>query len=164
MNYGFFQTPLGTVLIAGTENGLCSLRFGGDEKLTELRQDHLGAAMTENAEAVRVYADELTAYLEGRERDFAPPLDILSGTPFQREVWAELQRIAPGETISYTELAARVGRPLAVRAVGSACAANEIAVAIPCHRVQRRDGSLTGYRWGLDWKRRLLDLEAGNGL
>ncbi|MDQ2800194.1 MAG: methylated-DNA--[protein]-cysteine S-methyltransferase [Armatimonadota bacterium] len=165
MNYGFFQTPLGIVLVAATENGLCSLRIGtadsAEQKLAELRQDHPGAAMMEETAAVQRYADPLMAYLEGREKNFAPHLEFLSGTAWQRMVWAELQRIPPGQTLSYTEVAARVGRPAAVRAVGSACAANEIAIAVPCHRVRRQDGSLAGYRWGLDWKQRLLDLETG---
>lgn len=87
------------------------------------------------------------------------PLDI-RGTPFQQRVWQALQAIAPGQTASYTEIARRIGMPHAVRAVASACAANTLAVAIPCHRVLRQDGQLSGYRWGIERKRALLACEA----
>ncbi len=162
IDYGFFDTPVGVALIAATERGLCALRIGefADEKLADLRRDFPRATLRENTSALQPYADQLVGFLSGRTETFRPPLDLLDGTPFQRAVWDELQRIAPGERISYAELAARVGRPLAVRAVACACASNGVAVAVPCHRVVRTDGSLAGYRWGKEGKRRLLDLEA----
>lgn len=164
IDFGYFDTQIGIVLLGATARGLCALRLcqftGGQFELEEMRRDFPRAEMTENAAAVQGYADQLVAFLEARSDCFAPRLDILRGTTFQREVWAALQRLKPGEVVSYTELAARVGRPSAVRAVAGACAANHLAIAIPCHRACRADGALAGFRWGLEWKRRLLDLEA----
>jgi len=165
IHFGYFATPLGVVLLAATETGLCALKFcarpGDPERLAELQKDYPHAALAESPAAVQPYADQLLAYLERAASRFAPPLDILTGTPFQRTVWAELQKTEPGETLSYSELAGRINRPDAIRAVASACARNRIAIAIPCHRVVRRDGSLAGYRWGLHRKQWLLELEAG---
>ncbi len=168
LDCGFFETQIGIVLLAATRRGLSALRLCGanpsaDElagAMMELRQDFPNADLDENPNALQSYADQLVTYLDARTgADFCPPLDILQGTTFQREVWAELQRITPGEQISYTELARRVGHPEAVRAVASACAKNGIAIAIPCHRAIRQDGTLAGYRWGIKWKMRLLCLE-----
>jgi AraC family transcriptional regulator of adaptative response/methylated-DNA-[protein]-cysteine methyltransferase len=164
IDYGFFDTPVGVALIAATGNGVCALRIGtdsgADEKFADVRREFPDADFRADSAATQPCADQLIAFLSGRADTFRPPLDMLVGTPFQRAVWDELQRIAPGERISYTELAARVGRPSAVRAVAGACASNGVAVAIPCHRVLRADGALAGYRWGREWKHRLLDLEA----
>ena len=168
IDFGFFHTQLGVVLVAATKRGMCSLLICGAnpseqllaERIEELRTAYPLAELNEDTVPLQVYADQLVAFLDDRSPSFAPTLDILLGTSFQREVWAELQQIQPGETISYTELAARLGRPEAVRAVASACAANCLAIAIPCHRVIRQDGTLAGYRWGVEWKQRLLQLEA----
>jgi len=168
VDYGFFETQLGVVLIAATRRGLCWLRPCGSsptpDKLTEyveeLRTDYPQAELDENTEPLQTYADQLVAFLEDRSPKFCPDLDILRGTSFQREVWAELQKIGPGETISYSELAKRIGRPSATRAVAHACSMNNLAIAIPCHRCIRSDGTLAGYRWGVEWKRKLLSLEA----
>lgn len=164
IDYGFFDTPMGVALIAATEHGVCALRLAApedaDAKLADLRRDFPRATLSACPAAVQPYADQLIAFLAGGADTFQPRLDLLAGTPFQRAVWDELRRIAPGEHISYTELAARIGRPNAVRAVGGACASNGVAVAVPCHRVVRGDGSLAGYRWGTQGKRQLLDLEA----
>ncbi|MBV9850061.1 MAG: methylated-DNA--[protein]-cysteine S-methyltransferase [Armatimonadetes bacterium] len=164
IRFGLFETPLGVALLAATPRGLCALRLcrshGPQEQWAEVGLEFAGAEMMEDAAALRPYADQLVAFLDGRTDAFRPPLDILSGTAFQRQVWAEVGRIPAGETISYTELAARVSRPSAVRAVAGACARNGLAVAIPCHRVRRHDGTLAGYRWGKEWKPRLLALEA----
>ncbi len=169
VDFGFFETQIGVVLIAATKRGLSSLRICGAspsaeqlaEEISELSRDFPNAELQENPQAAQAYADQLVAYLDVRTgADFCPPLDILQGTTFQREVWAELQKICPGETISYAELAVRIGKPNAVRAVASACASNVVAIAIPCHRAIRQDGTLAGYRWGVEWKRRLLALEA----
>lgn len=164
IDYGFFDTQIGIVLIAATPRGLCSLRIcqfvGAQEQLDEMRREWPKAEMTEQPEAVQVYADQLIAFLDARSETFSPPLDIFFGTTFQREVWTALQRVPPGEISSYTDLAVRIGHPSAVRAVANACANNRIAIAIPCHRILRRDGALAGYRWGAAWKRRLLEMEA----
>lgn len=162
--YGFFDTPLGGVLLAATPGGLCALRLcppeGTESVLEELRRDHPRATLSPDREAVLAYANELLDFLEGRSEGFRPRLDLGRGTPFQRRVWTALAETEPGERVSYTELARRIGQPAAVRAVGGACAANRIAVAIPCHRAVRKDGALAGFRWGTDWKSRLLAREA----
>lgn len=168
ITFGFFDTQLGVVMLAATPRGLCALSLCGitptpdslSERIAELRQRYPAASFDEKPADLQAYADQLVAFLEARADSFRPQVDILEGTTFQREVWAALQTLKPGETISYTELAERVGRPRAVRAVASACAQNVLAIAIPCHRIVHRDGSLAGYRWGVEWKRRLLDLEA----
>ena len=102
---------------------------------------------------------QVVAFVEAPNDGLALPLDI-RGTAFQRQVWQALQAIPPGRTVSYAELARRIGAPQSVRAVAQACAANALAVAIPCHRVVRTDGALSGYRWGVERKRELLAREA----
>jgi AraC family transcriptional regulator of adaptative response/methylated-DNA-[protein]-cysteine methyltransferase len=160
--YGLFDSPLGIVLLAATPRGLCSLRLcvikPPNAHLDELRTEFPAATFTESASAVQKYADQLLAYLEQRAADFHPDVDV-HGTAFQREVWAELRRIPAGEIATYSEIAERIGKPRAVRAVASACASNRIAIAIPCHRVLRKGGGLGGYAWGLEWKIRFLELE-----
>jgi AraC family transcriptional regulator of adaptative response/methylated-DNA-[protein]-cysteine methyltransferase len=162
--FGFFDTQIGVVLLAATERGLCSLRLcqfhGAEESLAEIQADFPRAELHERPEALQPYADQLVAFLDAQTPDFCPSMDVLLGTTFQREVWAELGRVRPGETVTYAALAARIGRPKAVRAVAGACASNQLAIAIPCHRAVRGDGSLAGYRWGIEWKRRLLELES----
>jgi AraC family transcriptional regulator of adaptative response/methylated-DNA-[protein]-cysteine methyltransferase len=168
ITFGFFETQLGVVMLAATPRGLCALALCGQTptpdslaaRVAELHQRFPRASFEEDATQIQAYADQLVAFLEARADSFRPQVDILEGTTFQREVWATLQTLKAGETLSYTELAARVGRPRAVRAVAQACAKNDLAIAIPCHRVVHQDGSLAGYRWGVEWKRRLLDLEA----
>ena len=164
IQFGFFDTSIGQALLAATPRGLCALRLcefhGPQEQLADVRRDLPGAEFREEPAALQQYAEQLTAFLDGRAPVFNPPLDIAIGTAFQREVWAALQKVPPGKTISYTELAVQVGRPSAVRAVAGACARNGLAIAVPCHRAVRRDGSLAGFRWGTDWKQRLLALEA----
>lgn len=169
IDFGFFQTPIGVVLLAATARGLTALRICGAtpdaeclaaevSTLSELFQN---AHMAENTDALQPYADQLVLYLEARTgADFCPTLDIMLGTTFQREVWAEMQRLPPGHTISYGELAARVGKPNAVDEVRKAVDANRLAIAIPCHRCVKPDGSLEDFGWGVAWKERLLQLEA----
>ena len=113
----------------------------------------------EDPTALQPYAEQLRAFLEGRTFVFNPPLDIASARLSARSLGGVAKSPA-GRTVSYTELAAQVGRPSAVRAVAGACARNGLAIAVPCHRAVRRDGSLAGFRWGVDWKQRLLALEA----
>jgi methylated-DNA-[protein]-cysteine S-methyltransferase len=119
--------------------------------------------LDESFPLLRRAAEQLEAYFEGRRQSFSLPLAPV-GTPFQRRVWAELQRIPFGETITYSALARRAGRPKAIRAAGAANARNPISIAIPCHRVLGKDGSLTGYGGGLAKKRALLDLEGAHVL
>lgn len=166
IRYAFFDTPLGAALVAATERGVCALRLcqfmeseTGGAALAEVRKDFPLATFIEDVSATQSYADQLLAFLSARADCFAPRVDIFFGTTFQREVWSELQNLRPGDVISYTELAKRVGRPNAYRAVANACAANHLAIAIPCHRVVRSDGEVSGYRWGKEWKSRLIAFE-----
>ncbi|MCC3375456.1 methylated-DNA--[protein]-cysteine S-methyltransferase [Cohnella sp. REN36] len=116
------------------------------------------AVWTRDDERLRPYAAELAAYFGGTSHDFALPHD-LGGTPFQRAVWEALCGVPYGETLSYSDIAARIGRPASVRAVGTAIGANPVLIAVPCHRIVGKGGALTGYRGGLAMKTRLLDLE-----
>lgn len=152
---------LGTVLVAASEQGVCAILLGSDP--AALRDD----LARRFPHAVRVASDasfdalvaQVVELIERPRRAPALPLDI-RGTAFQELVWLALTKIPAGTTATYTEIARALGRPNAVRAVAGACAANPLAVAIPCHRVVRRDGDLAGYRWGIERKRALLAREA----
>lgn len=150
------QTSLGPMLLAATGKGVCRLSFGEGREALETRFPH--AELVEGGEAFSALLGYVIASVEapGQMRDV--PLDV-RGTAFQEAVWRELRRIPPGETRSYAEIAAAVGKPGAVRAAGSANGANNVAVLIPCHRVIRSDGSLGGYAYGLEIKQKLLDAE-----
>lgn len=147
------ETSFGTMLVAATEQGVCRLAFG--ESVDALRARYPQAALTEGGAAHRSLFQAVAAAIERPGTGSDIPLDI-QGTAFQQRVWAELRRIPPGQTIAYGELARRIGKPSASRAVGSANGANAIAVLIPCHRVVQADGSLGGYAYGLAIKRELL--------
>jgi AraC family transcriptional regulator of adaptative response/methylated-DNA-[protein]-cysteine methyltransferase len=154
---------LGWILVAGTARGLCWVSLGSSAKEVEasLRAEFPAATLTEDSRL----QDALTAVLQstrGETSTAALPLD-LRGTAFQLRVWHALQQIPPGETRSYSQLAAEMGNPSATRAVARACATNRVAVLIPCHRVVGASGSLTGYRWGVERKRQLLAAEASSG-
>jgi len=163
ISYTIVQTDLGRVLIAATDKGVCAIRIG--ESDTELLAELAG----EFSEATLVVADEALRQIGGRVVELAAgrsvstrdiPLD-LRGTAFQVEVWEALRTIRPGEQVSYGDVANRLGRPTAFRAVASACAANSVALVVPCHRVVRSDGTSGGYRWGPERKATLLAAEAG---
>jgi AraC family transcriptional regulator, regulatory protein of adaptative response / methylated-DNA-[protein]-cysteine methyltransferase len=162
ISYCCFPTALGTVLIAATEHGLCSLKLGSDAK--ELKQ--LLAREFGEAELVEAPLPGLkkgiVQFLQGDANLAKVPVDI-RGTVFQRKVWDELRRIPRGETRTYSEIARAIGEPRAVRAVGSACGANPVALVVPCHRAVRTDGGLGGYAWGLPRKKKLLALEKKSG-
>ena len=167
INYAVSHSPLGLMLIGATDRGLCFVQFGGDEAALyqqlqkEYPQAHLAPMPPTLAESFRVWMACLGEYLSGAACPIEKlPLDI-SGTAFQYKVWRYLQSIPAGQVQSYTEVAQGIGQPTAVRAVASACAANRVAMVIPCHRVIRGNGELGGYRWGLDRKRTLLAIEAG---
>ena len=147
------ETQLGLAEITVGERGVSRVEF------LDLAVDVPCASATSSFPANDPRISDVLAAIDGTSSR-NPPLD-LRGTPFQIAVWSELQRIPPGTTITYSDLASRVGRPTATRAVASACGANTIAVLIPCHRVVRSNGELGGYRWGLDRKRILLDRERG---
>jgi AraC family transcriptional regulator of adaptative response/methylated-DNA-[protein]-cysteine methyltransferase len=160
---GFAIAPchLGRVLGAATPKGVCFVGIGEDEGAleAELRREFPHAAVVRRDESRLGSAmATILAYLEGAEPHIALPVDIRA-TAFQRRVWEELRRIPYGETRSYAEIAQAVGAPGASRAVGRACATNPVALLVPCHRVVREDGSLSGYRWGLARKQALLERE-----
>ncbi|MCB1503531.1 MAG: bifunctional DNA-binding transcriptional regulator/O6-methylguanine-DNA methyltransferase Ada [Hyphomicrobiaceae bacterium] len=158
--YATAPCSLGYVLVAATSRGLCAILLGDDPP-------SLAASLSARFPAATLIADEpgltaelaaVTAHIESPANPTDLPLD-LRGTAFQLKVWSALQKIPAGETWSYAELATRIGAPRAVRAVASACAANPVAVMVPCHRVVASGGKLTGYRWGLDRKRKLIERE-----
>ncbi len=155
------QCSLGSILVAATERGICAISLGDDpEMLLRDLQDRFPRAQFIGGDAAfeRLVA-QVVGFVEAPAQGLDLPLDV-RGTAFQQKVWQALKKIPPGSTASYTEIARRIGRPQAVRAVAAACASNAIAVAIPCHRVVRVDGNLAGYRWGIARKRALLSREA----
>jgi AraC family transcriptional regulator of adaptative response/methylated-DNA-[protein]-cysteine methyltransferase len=162
IGYVIVPTSLGKLLVAGTARGLCAVRFGGsDASLAQsLRAEFPRAILEPDAPRVSLWAASLKAQTDGLKPSALLPLDI-QATAFQLRVWEELRRIPFGETRTYTDVARAVGRPRAARAVARACATNRAALAVPCHRVVREDGSLGGYRWGLDRKQALLRRERG---
>lgn len=161
LRYTVVETVAGPLLVAATERGLCAAWFGRDEaKLArELAREYPSAELHRDDRALAPMAVAIRRHLADGARLALIPLDV-GGTPFARAVWNSLQAIPYGATRTYAEVAESIGRPGAARAVGSACAANPVAVVIPCHRVVRADGSDGGYRWGIDRKRALLAREA----
>jgi AraC family transcriptional regulator, regulatory protein of adaptative response / methylated-DNA-[protein]-cysteine methyltransferase len=157
IRYTTVGTPLGVVLAASTERGICVIRVGRDETLLvkEVIAEFPRARINRDDDGLRDVAIVLASAVRGEADAGVLPLDLL-GTAFQIRVWESLRAIPVGETRTYSDVAQQIGSPRAVRAVASACAANPAALAIPCHRVVRRDGSLGGYRWGLDVKEALL--------
>ena len=159
----YVVTPcyLGWVLIAATENGLCAVEFA-DEAQT-LKENLLTkfphAEFVESDTQFKSWVNQVLTYLDSPRDNIDLPLDI-SGTAFQKRVWLALRQIPPGSSASYSQIAQSISQPKAARAVAQACAANKLAVAIPCHRVIRQDGALGGYRWGIERKRKLLEKEA----
>lgn len=150
------STSLGPMLVAATQKGICRLSFNEGQEALARRFPH--AVLEEGHDGFGNLLTEVVAAVERPGDSTRIPLDV-QGTAFQEAVWEELRRIPPGETRSYAEIAAAIGRPGAVRAAGSANGANNVAVLIPCHRVVRSDGSLGGYAYGLDIKRELLARE-----
>jgi AraC family transcriptional regulator of adaptative response/methylated-DNA-[protein]-cysteine methyltransferase len=150
------QTSLGTMLVAATQKGICRLSF--DEGEQELRARFPRAAIEQGGDALAELVTRAVAAVNAPERPHDLPLDV-RGTAFQQAVWRELNRIPPGESLSYAALAARAGKPGAARAAGSACGANAVAVLIPCHRARRGDGTPGGFAYGLERKAALLRQE-----
>ena len=159
IEFGTTSTPLGELLVAYTERGICSVALGDSARSLEadLRSQFSAARVTAAGPKAKQRIASVVGAISGGND--AVPLD-LSGSDFQLLVWRALQRIPRGETRSYSALAASIGRPSATRAVARACAQNQVAVVIPCHRVIREDGQLGGYRWGIERKQRLLDQES----
>lgn len=161
IRYTAVPSELGPVLVATTERGVCTVRFldpDGDDAGDVLRAEFPAAVLERDDGGLRAAAERVTAAVAGGAGDLELPLDVRASA-FRLRVWRELRAIPRGETRSYTEVARAIGRPSAARAVASACAANPVAVIVPCHRVVAADGTLAGYRWGLDRKRALLRAE-----
>lgn len=154
------ECSLGHILVAMTDLGICTIELGNDpEELTQELKDRFPQAEPIHGDKeLEQILDQVIAVVEVPVSDFDLPLDI-RGTPFQQRVWQALREIPPGSTASYSEIAKRIGVPKSVRAVAAAIAANKLAVVIPCHRAVRSDGALSGYRWGVERKRTLLDRE-----
>jgi AraC family transcriptional regulator of adaptative response/methylated-DNA-[protein]-cysteine methyltransferase len=161
LHYTFASSPLGRLLVVAGRRGVRWIALGDsdDRLLADLRRAFPAATLVRDAEALAEAVARVMAFIDLPAKGLALPL-CLRGTAFQHRVWNALQRIPPGSTISYKALAARLGSPEGARAVARACAANTLALAIPCHRVVASDGALTGYRWGVDRKRDLLGREA----
>lgn len=166
IRYTCADSPLGRMLIAATERGICSIQFArtDSELLEGLKREFPFAGRKSDDGGLESWAAALLAHMRGANKnkekahESSLPLDIRA-TAFQRRVWTYLQKIPFGATRSYSQVAKAIGRPTAVRAVARACATNPVAVAIPCHRVVREDGSMGGYRWGIERKKALLAME-----
>jgi AraC family transcriptional regulator of adaptative response/methylated-DNA-[protein]-cysteine methyltransferase len=155
------ECSLGSILVAQSERGVCAIFLGDDpDRLARDLQDRFPNAQLEGGDAAfEGLVAKVVGFVEAPATTLDLPLDV-RGTAFQQRVWQAMRDIAPGETASYSELARRIGAPKSTRAVAAACAANVLAVAIPCHRVVRSDGGLSGYRWGVERKRALIAREA----
>jgi AraC family transcriptional regulator of adaptative response/methylated-DNA-[protein]-cysteine methyltransferase len=160
VRYACADSPLGRMLIAATDRGVCAIQFANsDGELIEgLKREFPFAVRKPDEGGLKAWVAALLSKMSGKELNAALPLDIRA-TAFQRRVWRYLQSIPFGATRSYLEVAKGIGQPSASRAVARACATNPVAVAIPCHRVVREDGNISGYRWGVERKKTLLELE-----
>jgi AraC family transcriptional regulator of adaptative response/methylated-DNA-[protein]-cysteine methyltransferase len=161
IRFAIAQSSLGRVLVATSERGICAILFGEEDAALErdLRARFGTAGVREDAPGLAAVAKQVVGLIESpATTPFDLPLDA-HGTPFQHRVWQALRETDAGSTASYAQIAARIGAPKSARAVARACAANPLAVAIPCHRVVRGDGALSGYRWGVRRKRLLLQRE-----
>jgi len=161
MRFAVGQCTLGAILVAASARGICAILLGDDAAalLRDLQNRFPRAELVGGDAGFEQWVAQVVGFVEQPRLGLDLPLDV-RGTAFQQRVWQALQKIPAGTTASYAEIAQRIGAPKAVRAVAGACAANTLAVAIPCHRVVRSDGGLSGYRWGVARKRALLDREA----
>ena len=160
IRYTFADSPLGRMLIAATDKGICAIQFADSDSELEqgLRHEFPFAIRRRDDKAMRCWKEDLLRQMRGQRVNAALPLDI-QATAFQRRVWSHLQSIPFGATRSYAAVAKAIGQPTATRAVARACATNPVAVAIPCHRVVSKRGGTGGYRWGVERKKALLELE-----
>ena len=164
IRFALGECSLGTILVATSEKGICAISLGSDPEplLQEFQDRFANANLIPGGKDFDAWVAKVVGFVEAPGVGLALPLDI-RGTAFQQRVWQALTEIPVGATISYAELAQRIGSPQSVRAVARACAANTIALAIPCHRVVRSDGALSGYRWGVERKRVLIERERQRG-
>jgi AraC family transcriptional regulator of adaptative response/methylated-DNA-[protein]-cysteine methyltransferase len=160
ISYTVFGSPLGQVLVARTEKGVCAVKLGDDPAMLarQLAEEFSAATLVRDERALSTTKRSVAEFLAGEGSLARVPLDV-RGTVFQRRVWEALRRIPRGETRTYGEIARAIGAPAAARAVGSACGANPVALVVPCHRAVRGDGGLGGYAWGVRRKSTLLRLE-----
>ena len=160
IEYTTTETSLGSVLVARSETGICAILMSDEPELLldDLRVCFPDAEIREGNGRLENLAAKVAQFIENPKDVLDVPLDI-GGTEFQRKVWNELQNVPIGTTVSYTDIARKLKMPRSVRAVAGACATNRLAVVIPCHRVVKSDGKLSGYRWGTDRKQKLLVLE-----
>lgn len=161
INYAIAETPLGRLLVAATDKGVCSVMLGDSDSAlkADLLKEFPAAEIRPDEKPLRTSVNAIVEHLKSKSPRIDLPLDIQS-TAFQRQVWEQLRAIPYGQTHSYSEVAQAIGQQKAVRAVARACATNPVALVIPCHRVIREDKSLGGYRWGLERKKKLLEREA----
>lgn len=164
IHFAIGQCSLGAILVARSERGVCAILMGDDpDALARDLQDRFPQARLVGGDAgFEQWVAQVIGFVEAPALGLNLPLDV-RGTAFQQRVWQALQGIPAGQTASYAEMAERIGAPKSFRAVAQACGANALAVAIPCHRVVRSDGALSGYRWGVERKRALLEREAQQG-
>ncbi len=160
ISFAVTDCTLGRLLVARTEKGLCGLKFGdsGKHLVEDLEAEYPNAEIKRDNKNLKKIIEIIVCYLEGKRRNLDLPLDVYA-TAFQMRVWDVLRKIPYGETLSYSEVAEQIGNKKAVRAVASACAKNQVALAIPCHRVIGSDGKMNGYRWGIERKKQLLNVE-----
>ena len=160
IRYTLADSPLGRMLIAATDRGICAIQFArADSELIEgLKREFPFATRKSDENSLKPWVVSVIHHMRGQDQDSSLPLDIRA-TAFQRRVWTYLRSIPFGETKSYRQVAKAIGQPTAQRAVARACATNPVAVAIPCHRVVREDGGMGGYRWGIERKKTLLQME-----
>jgi AraC family transcriptional regulator of adaptative response/methylated-DNA-[protein]-cysteine methyltransferase len=161
ISYATGESALGPVLVARSVSGVCAILIGAgkDELVADLATRFPRAKLVVNEDVVRDDLAKVIRFVDKPSEGLDLPLD-LRGTPFQRRVWETLRKIPIGTTVTYSELARSIGAPNSVRAVASACAANSIAFAVPCHRVVGSNGDLAGYHWGVERKRELIKKEA----
>ena len=161
--FGISTCSLGHVLVATSDVGICAITLGDDPEFlwSDLQDRFPGAKRTRKDRTFQKTLAAVVRFVERPVKKFPLPLDV-HGTPFQKQVWRALQKIPLATTATYSDIAKRIGKPTAFRAVAQACGANHIAVVIPCHRVVGSDGSLSGYRWGVKRKKALLKRESGN--
>jgi AraC family transcriptional regulator, regulatory protein of adaptative response / methylated-DNA-[protein]-cysteine methyltransferase len=161
IGYSTVSSPIGVVLVAATENGVCSVKIGGSESTLagDLRREFPSAEISANQPPRDEWVEAISKHLGGDSPSLDLPIDVRA-TAFQWKVWRELQRIPYGETRPYAEVARRIGKPSAVRAVARACATNPVCLVVPCHRVVPTAGGVGGYRWGSRTKAKLLAKEA----
>ena len=160
VNYTITQSPIGRLLVAATERGVCAVRMGDNDAQLEatLREEYHTADLQRDDDVLGEWVEAILAHLSGRQPHLDLPIDVRA-TAFQWRVWQALRAIPYGSTRSYLQVATAIGQPSAVRAVARACATNPVALVVPCHRVIKEDGSLGGYRWGIGRKQTLLDNE-----